>query len=259
MSQGKDTSSSYAETFQQALSLQQSNKLDEALAVYLKLLDKSLSELSPEQASVLNYNIAVIYHQQQKHELGYVFNEKALVLNESNTSAKSLKNEIVKIFKPNEAEKEVSALAQINNSALKYVPLELLGVFSLVFLLIFLRQFFNFLIQRKTADIENKDLPRFPIKTYIIAGLFVISTLFLFMKFIYSQQIRGITKVATVVQVAPGENQATIIEIPIASTMNILQTRLVDGMEYVQIKVPGSYSGWIKKQDIELLNSLRWP
>ncbi len=245
--------------FTQAISLQQSNKPDEALQLYQNSLDKSPTELTPEQASVISYNIAVIYHQQQKHELSYVFNEKALALNLSNKSAVQLKAEILKNFKPVEVAREMTSLEQVHNLGLKFVSIEIIFALTIVFALASFKQIFNLLVLTKKSNIEETHPPKVSIKTYLLWFFSLVLVALLFLKISYNSEIRGIIKSAGPVQTAPGPNQATIIEASLASTVYILQTKAIDGVDYVQIKVPGSYSGWIKKQDVELLNSLQWP
>ena len=58
------------------------------------------------------------------------------------------------------------------------------------------------------------------------------------------------------VQTAAGANQAVITEINLGHVVQILQTKDVEGVTYAQIKVPGAFSGWIKKSDLEPLNSV---
>lgn len=244
--------------FNEAISLHQNKKNDEALAVYLKILDKShdATNLTSEQASTVSQNIAVIYMQQGNTNLAYVYNKKALTLNPQNSFADKFHSTHLKNYKVAEIARDISVTEQLNNLGLKYVPYEATAVLSIVLFLVVLKMLFAFLLARKKTLIENLNPVFLNWKFYLYAVVFLFSvTLFMF-KNIELNQNTGIIKAATTsVMTAAGTNQAIITEVNIGHVVQILQTKEIDGVAYAQIKVPGAFSGWIKKADLETLNS----
>lgn len=246
------------EAFNEAISLHQSKKFDEALAAYTKILDKGQpEELTHEQASTISQNIAVLYMQQGNTNLSYVYNKKALALNPRNSAADQFNKSTFNSFKISEIPREIPTIEQLNNLGLKYIPLELFAVLSLVLIYFALKTFFSFLIERKKALIENAHPQSLNWKFYAFAFFFLVSVSFLALKNKEALQPTGIIKSPTVsVQTAAGANQAIITEVSFGHVVQILQTKDVDGVIYAQIKVPGAFSGWIKKADLEPLNSV---
>lgn len=246
------------ETFNEAISLHQSKKFNEALIAYLKLLDKSQSEnLTQEQASIVSQNIAVLYMQQGNTDLAYIFNKKALALNPRNSAAQQFSNSNLSHFKVTEIPREITTTEQLNNLGLKFIPFELLTVLIIVFIYLSLKSVFNFLLERKKSLIENTVPSPLNWKFYVFVFFLLICTSLLYVKNTELQQSAGIIKSASVaVQTAAGTNQATITEISLGHVVQILQTKEIDGVIYAQIKVPGAFSGWIKKDDLETLNSV---
>ena len=246
------------EAFNEAISLHQNKKYEEARAAYLKLLDKGQPDhLTQEQASTVSQNIAVLYMQQGDVNLAYVYNKKALTLNPQNTAAVQFHKNALNTFKIPEIPREIPPLEQLNNLGLKYIPFELLAALVLIFIYFVFKTFFRFLIERKKTLIANT-LPK-PLhwKFYVFTLGLVLSTALLGVKYQESHQATGIIKSPQVaVQTAAGANQAVITEVNFGHVVQILQTKEVDGVIYAQIKVPGAFSGWIKKADLETLNSV---
>lgn len=246
------------DAFNEAISLHQNKKYDEALAAYMKLLDKSQSEtLTREQASTISQNIAVLYMQQGNTNLGYIYNKKALSLNPQNSAAAELSKNTLSSFKVSEITRDIPAIEQINNLGLKYMPMELLAVFVLLFIYLVLKNLFRFLVERKKALTVNKLPAGLNWSFYaFLSGLFICTVLW-GVKYNESLQMTGIIKSpSAAVQTAAGANQAIITEVSFGQVVQILQTKDVDGTIYAQIKVSGAFSGWIKKADLETLNSV---
>jgi hypothetical protein len=246
------------ELFNEAISLHQSKKFDEALNIYLKILDKSQdASITQEQASTVSQNIAVLYMQQNKTELAYVFNKKALGLNPRNTAAEQFAKNSLNNFKVTEIARDISWTEQLNNMGLKYIPFEALAFVTIVFIFLSLKLFFNYLMNQKKNLLENK-MP--PVLSWLFYGylmLFILTFSLLWAKHSGATLPTGIIKSASAsVQTAAGANQAIITEINLGHVVQILQTKEVEGVIYAQIKVPGAFSGWIKKTDLEPLNSV---
>lgn len=246
------------ELFNEAISLHQSKKFDEALNVYLKILDKSQNGLiTDEQASTVSQNMAVLYMQQNKTELAYVFNKKALALNPRNTAAEQFAKNSLNHFKIAEIARDISWTEQLNNMGLKYIPFEALAVVSIIFIFLSLKLFLNFLVTQKKNLLENKNPATLSWSFYGYFMLFILAFSLLWAKNSDATLPTGIIKSATAaVQTAAGANQAIITEINLGNIVQILQTKEVNGVIYAQIKVPGAFSGWIKKTDLETLNSV---
>jgi uncharacterized protein YgiM (DUF1202 family) len=246
------------ELFNEAISLHQSKKFDEALNLYLKILDKSQSTLiTYEQASTVSQNIAVLYMQQNKTELAYVFNKKALALNPRNTAAEQFAKNTLNHFKITEIARDISWTEQLNNIGLKYIPFEALAVVSIIFAFFSLKLFLNFLVTQKKNLLENKNPVTLNWSFYGYFMLFILTFSLLWAKNSDANLPKGIIKSAQAsVQTAAGANQAIITEINLGHVVQILQTKEVDGVVYAQIKVPGAFSGWVKKSDLEPLNSV---
>ena len=146
------------ELFNEAISLHQSKKFDEALNIYLKILDKSQNaSLTNEQASTVSQNMAVLYAQMNKTELAYVFNKKALALNPRNAAAEQFAKNSLNHFKVTEIARDISWSEQLNNMGLKYIPFEALALASIIFVFLSLRLFLNFLVTQKKNLLENKN------------------------------------------------------------------------------------------------------
>ncbi len=244
--------------FNEAISLQQSKKFDEALSIYLKLLDKSQgASLNKEQGSAISQNIAVVYAQQNKNDLAYVFNQKALALNPGHTAAVLFAKSKLNNFKVSEIARDISLTEQLNNLGLKFIPFEALALTSILFIFISLKILFTFLVTQKKNTLENKMPRALGWSFYGYFFLFILSFSLLWAKNNEVTMPTGIIKSTTVsVQTAAGPNQAVITEINLGHVVQILQTKEVDGIDYAQIKVPGAFSGWIKKAELETLNSI---
>lgn len=243
--------------FNEAISLHQSKKFDEALTTYLKLLDEGQSgSLTQEQTSTVSQNIAVLYMQQGQTGLAYVYNKKALSLNPGNSAAQQFFQSHLVHYKISEVPRDITSLEQINNLGLKYAPFELLAVLTLICFGLLLKSLFNFWIERKKSLIQNRNPTPLNLKFYAFLALILITGSLLYIKNLNMATPMGIIKSTMVaVQTSAGANQAVITEIPQGNIVQILQNKDVDGTIYAQIKVPGGFSGWIKKADLESLNS----
>jgi tetratricopeptide (TPR) repeat protein len=249
--------SANTDLFNEAISLHQSKKFDAALNAYLKLLDKGQdASITHEQASTISQNIAVLYMQQNKPELAYVFNKKSLALNPRNTAAEQFAKNSLNNFKVSEIARDISWTEQLNGMGLKYIPFEALAVMTVVFVFLSLKLFFNYLLTQKKNLLENKTPPVLSWSFYGYLMLFILTFSLLWAKNSEATLPTGMIKSAQAsVQTAAGANQAIITEINLGHVVQILQTKEVEGIIYAQIKVPGAFSGWIKKTDLEPLNS----
>ncbi len=250
-------------SFQQALSLQNAKKADEAITIYQNILDQGLaakSELTREQASAVSQNMSLIYFQKKEPALSYVYNQKALFLNERNTQAIEFQKQNKNLFQTVSIARDISITENMNSLFLKYFSVEVLFLFFALLTGFILKNIFQFLLARKRADNENTEAVKFSLKNYISLFFWLSFAFLLFIKISDESQLKAILKKQTVsVQASPGENQATVTQAEIGTLFYVLKLSNDAENAYVQVKYPGAYSGWLKRADLELLNSTQWP
>ncbi len=254
---------SQQDLFQQALSLQNEKKTDEAIVTYQKILDLGLdrdNNLTQEQASAVSQNIANLYFQKKENALSYVFNQKALFLNERNSQAADFQKQNKNLYQIASIPRDISFYENLNSMGLKYFSIEILFAILIPILFFLLKNLFQFFLDQKKSEIANEPATKFNFSNYFLIVLFVIVSAFLALKIQDTTQLKVILKSATAaVQTAPGENQATVTQAEIGTIFNVLKMSNDADFAYVQIKYPGAYSGWVKRTDLELLNSTKWP
>jgi tetratricopeptide (TPR) repeat protein len=251
------------DAFQQALSLQNEIKTDEAISAYEKILDKGLTEasnLSREQASVISQNIALLYFQKKDTQLTYVYNQKSLALDPNNKQASEFQKQNKNLFQTTSIPRDISMTENLNSMGLKYVPTEIL--FGAVFFLAIyvFKNILQFFVDRKKSDIMNLSIVHFKARNYVFIFLLLATSLLLGLKITDDSVLKVIVRSPSVtVYASAGENQATVTQAEIGTILNVLKMSNDADLAYVQIKYPGAYSGWVKRSDLELLNSAKWP
>lgn len=242
------------QNFQNALSLQQEKKYDEALLLYKSILAQS-SDLSRDQIADVSYNVALTSFQQQNFLQSYVFNQKALLLKPQHSQAIELAEKIKSHFQVRATPHDISLIENLNKAGLNHIPVEALWLATTVFLIVFLRNIFNFYLARKKQILENLKFTNFSYKNYIWLVLFLVFSGVTGMK-IWEEQIPKalISKEQVVLKTAAGENQASLSELPGGSLVHILRVAKINDILYFQIKYPGGISGWTKKDDIEVIS-----
>lgn len=263
MSQNQPQNLSIDQAFQQALSLQNEKKIDESITAYRKILDEGLSEtsnLTREQASAVSQNIALLYFEKKESALSYVYNQKAVFLNPGNSQANEFLKQNKNLLQITSVPRDISLTENLNQIGLKYLSVEIL--FSIIFILAVyvFKNCLQFFLERKKSDVLNLAIVPFRLINYFfISLLFLLTVLFIF-KISDESQLRAILKTEKVtVHASSGENQASITQAEIGTIFNVLKISNDADLAYVQIKYPGAYSGWVKRSDLELLNSTKWP
>jgi len=255
------------ELFNQALALQNEKKWDEALTAYQKILDESQSRaakpeqnLTREQAATVSHNMSLIYLAKNELPLASVYSQKALHLNPNNSPAQELQKLIPALFQNKSIARDISFIENLNNMGLKYLPLEFIFILIALLVFFFLKKLFQFFLVKKESDIANVNPPRLSWGFYaIVVGLVVATTLFV-LKWHDTSVVRVIVKVPeTRVQTQLGENQAVITQAEVGTVLQVLRLSTDKDHAYVQVKYPGAYSGWVKKDHLELLNTTQWP
>lgn len=253
----------YNEAFNLALSAQQSQNWDDAILKYQKILDQSQIDNQPltaEQTSAVSHNLSLIYLKKNEMPQAYIFNQKALGLNPRNSAALNFKNENSNIFSVVQTARDIPLTEQLNNLILKFIPIELLATFVVVSLYYFLKKLFQFFLDRKKSEVENTLPPRLPWTFYTATSLFLFLTAAFLLKLNLQNQILAIVKSEHApARTSAGPEQPVINDLSLGSTVEILNQKTINSMEYIQIRVPGSFSGWVLKTDLELLNKTTWP
>lgn len=245
--------------FQKALSLQQEKKYDEALSAYKSLLEQN-PDLSRDQIADISYNAALTSFNKQSFLESYVYSQKALLLNPRHDQALELVAKIKTQFQVKATPHDISLIENLNKAGLQIVPVEALWVLTTLFLVIFLRSFFSYVLNRKKEILENLKFSRFSFKNYFWLVLFLIFSYFSGLK-IWEEQIPKalIRTEQASLKTAAGENQATLADLPGGSLVHILRVAKIDEILYFQIKYPGGISGWAKKDDLELISTPNLP
>ncbi|WP_409478485.1 hypothetical protein [Pseudobdellovibrio sp. HCB154] len=245
----------FQQNFQNALSLQQQKKYDEALSAYKSLLEQN-PDLSRDQAADISYNAALAAFGKQDFLLSYVYTQKAILLRPRHTQATELAAKVKTHFQVKATPHDISLLENLNKAGLESVPVEALWVCATVFFVIFLRSIFNFYLARKKEILENLKFSRYSFKNYLWLVLFLVFSVFAGMKIWEEQTPKALIRTEqAVLRTAAGENQAALSDLPGGSLVHILRVAKINDILYFQIKYPGGISGWAKKDDLELISS----
>ncbi|AZZ38079.1 hypothetical protein CIK05_15145 [Bdellovibrio sp. qaytius] len=249
----------FQQTFQNAVSLQQQKKYDEALSAYKSLLEQN-PDLSRDQIADISYNAALTSFNKQDFLASYVYNQKALMLRPRHSPATELALKIKTQFQVKATPHDISLIENLNKAGLEAFPVEALWVFGTVFFVIFLRSVFNYFLTRKKEILENLKFSRFAYKNYFWLVLFLVFSFLSGLK-IREEQIPKalIRNEQATLRTAAGENQAALADLPGGSLVHILRVTKINDILYFQIKYPGGISGWTKKEDLELISSPNLP
>ena len=246
--------------FTEAASLQQAKKADEAIGLYQKLLDQG-HNISAEQASSISHNLSLIYFEKNDPGHAYIFNQKALALNPNNKSAQLFQEQHGKIYSVISIPHEIPWYEQLNVVGLKYVSIEVLALIFSIFLYFSLKKMFQFFIEKKKAEVENTLPPRLHWSFYIYIFMSVFSFLGFYTKYYETQRTTGmITSDTAAIYTGPGSHHPVINDITLGNEVDVLNVKKASETdEFVQIRIPGAFSGWVSKANIMLLNKTTWP
>ncbi|MES2802261.1 MAG: SH3-like domain-containing protein [Bdellovibrionota bacterium] len=249
----------FQQQFQNALSLQQEKKYDEALTAYKSLLERN-PDLSRDQIADISYNAALTSFSKQSFLESYVYNQKALLLKPSHSQASELAAKIKTQFQVKATPHDISLIENLNKAGLQVLPVEALWVLATLFLVMFLRSIFNYFLTRKKETLENLKFSRFSYKNYFWLVSFLIFSYFSGIKIWEEQTPKALIRSEqAMLKTAAGENQATLADLPGGSLVHILRVAKINDILYFQIKYPGGISGWTKKEDLELISAPKMP
>lgn len=240
--------------FQNALTLQQQQKYNEALTIYRKLLDEN-TDLSRDEIADISYNAALASFSQQNFLQSYVFNQKALLLKPRHSQATELAEKIKTQFQVKATPHDISLLENLNRAGFDSIPLEAFWFLATLCLVIFLKGFLGFYLRRKKEILDNLKFTNYSFKNYFWLFLFILFSFFSGMKLWEEQMPKALVRNEQMaLKTAAGENQASLAELPGGSLVHILRTAKINDISYFQIKYPGGVSGWAKKEDLEVIS-----
>ncbi len=253
----------YEIEFQKALTLQQEKKYDEAIAVYQQILDIGLAEnnaaevkpgLTKEQASDIYHNLSLSFRYKKDALKSFIYNQKSISFNPYKSEAKNLAEVIKKDFQVKNIPHEISMTAQVQNLGLSYIPIEGLWITALLFMILAGRKIILYYFDKKRAYLENTQLPVLNLNVFIFLFLFVILGLLAGLKAWDELTPKALIATETVnLMTAAGPNQAVLTDLPGGSLVTVLRTAKINSIDYYQIKYSGGVSGWVEKNQLELL------
>ena len=253
----------FPQLFQLGLAQQKEKKWDDAIAKYKSLLDQGRSAITDEQGSVVFHNMAVCAFEKSDFTNAYVWSKKATTLNSGNTFAHNLFIEVSKKFQPAQVPHQISAVESLQKVALKNVSFDPLLAGFLVFLFFAIFSGLKLWLSRKKDQIESENLSmqkKQPITAWIgVSLLTLLTAVFLFLAIIKWDDLSLpkalISAENTSVQTAAGGGQATIYDASVGLEVDVLK---IQG-EFVQVRYPGAFSGWVAKKNLEIISSSTWP
>jgi hypothetical protein len=242
------TTSDIKAAFDSALSLHQEKKWDGATEAYKNLLQNDKFNLSNDQLSVVYQNLAQISFEKSEYLNSYIWSKKSLALNGHNQFAKETLKIVSEKFAPPTVPHEISNFEQFQR-VISYTPVDFWWILSVLSFFLLLKLAFNrFLIGRSKAAGEKN----FKSSMIFIFLLFftLASVCITFARNDLANVKYGLISAEIAkIQTAPGENKTVIFEAKAGLEVEIVKLE----NEYVQIRSPGAFSGWIQKSQIEIL------
>ncbi len=253
----------FLQVFQEGLAFQKEKKWDDAINRYQTLLDQSQNNLTNEQASVVYHNMAASSFEKTDFVRSFIWSKKALSLNSDNEYSKILFTEVTKKFQTPQIPHQISAAESFENAVLDKMTMDslLIGFFILFACSLYLGGKAWLLRRRlqlesETASVQKK-YPLGLLVAFIAVGFFALAFGGVsFVKWKDSLQMKAIVSAEKApVQTAPGGGQAVIYDATAGLEVDILKIE----KDFVQIRYPGAFSGWVEKKNLEILNRTNWP
>lgn len=252
----------FKQHFHDALALQQEKKWDDAVSKYQSLLDEGQGTITADQASVIYHNLSAIAFEKGDTVNAYIWSKKAVTLNPDNSFAKTLSAEIAKKYQPVQIPHQISTIETLQKVTLNHASMDFLLIGFLVFFGISLFLALKNWLERKKNQIESENLSMQKKNSMgLVIGFsstLLIAAVFLFFCIIKWEDLSTPKAIVindkTSVQTASGGNQAAIFEASAGLEVDVLKIE----PEYVQVRYPGAFSGWVSKKNLELLTSPSW-
>lgn len=253
----------YPQLFQQGLADQKDKKWDDAISKYQNLLDEGQNFLTNEQASVVYHNMAASSFEKADYIKSYVWTKKSLSLNSSNEFSKDLLQEVTKKFQPEQVAHQISAYESAEKAIFKNTSFDLILLLFLILCGLSFFLGFKTWLKKKQAQLESESTSvqqKGPFGLILTFGFISILTFILLgaaiLKWHDSQIPKAIISAEkAAIQTASGGNQATIYDATAGLEVDIIKIE----SNFVQIRYPGAFSGWVDKKNLEILYRLTWP
>ena len=242
---------SYSQLFEQALAKQQNKEWDSALELYQKILDQGLGQLTPAEGSVVYHNMSLVAHNKSDSMKAFIWSKKSMYLDPSNSSASESFQQFSAQVQIPQLSRQISNIENVKYLVSKASP-DILWTLSLVLFLVTIWTCLKKVLETKRSQLAGDFSKKSShISTYLFATLFII---FLSASMI-SQSVQKIPKALVIaekaaVQTAPGENKPVIFEAQAGLEVEVIANE----ENFVQIKYPGAFSGWVNKSQIEQLS-----
>lgn len=234
-----------AETqFEKGINAYNAKKYDEASAA----LNAALEE-SPNNLAVLN-NLALTYFELNQKGKALAYWLKALKLDPGFEEAQKGAAFVRTKLNPNSFSVKDTDFESLRKSLLNGLSLNLLfGLTALTFLVSGV-QWIRHLSEVKKAVQEEAAPPPVSLISIAFSFIFVACTVVLTLKVWDHITPRAIViKEKVELKIAPGADQSKIVELNEGSEVEIGIVK----DNWVQVKIPGNYSGWLSKEDIQLI------
>ncbi|MGZ3689891.1 MAG: hypothetical protein ACXVAX_00220 [Pseudobdellovibrio sp.] len=236
--------------FGQALALQKDKKWDESLTAYQKIIDLGPDQLGTTQASVLYHNMSTVAFEKSDFLKAYIWSKKAVSLNPANQQAvESLEVYAKKVEIPN-IPHQISNFDNFEK-IIDLAPLDLWMVLTLIILLLTFRQWLKRFVLIKKNQAQGIYQKPSAWLVYILSILSVVTLVLGAIRYESSlkQQAIVIADKAPV-QTVPGDNKPVIYEVPAGAELDVLSEK----DNYFQVRYPGAFSGWVSKNQLELMS-----
>lgn len=236
--------------FNQALAQLQQKNWDASIELYQKLLDQGRESLTPPQAAVIYHNMSTIAAEKGDHLMAYSWSKKSLSLDSGNSVYRENFEHYAQEFQIPNIPHQISNFDNFKSGIAK-IPLDAVLGLSLILLLATIWILIKKLILTKKNQLAEvfSSVSFWPV--YILGILCVLLISVSFFRWEQASCPRGVLIADKVqIQTAPGENKTVIFEAPAGLEVEVLG----DMDNYFQIRSPGAFSGWIKKNQLELMS-----
>lgn len=230
--------------FEKGLSAYNDKKYAEAK----ESLSAALEE-NPNNLAVLN-NLALTYFELNQKGKALAFWLKALKLDPTFEEAEKGISYVRSKLTPNSFSVKETDFESLRKSVLSGLSLNLLFALTAFTFLITGFHWIKHASYVKRSLNDETAVPPISILSIVFSLLFVLCVGTLFLKTWDHLTPRAIViKEKVDLKIAPGADQSKIVELNEGSEVDIGVIK----EEWVQVKIPGNYSGWLNKEDIQII------
>lgn len=250
MPQESATPINNTDLFNQALAQLQQKNWDGAIENYRKLLDQSQDSLTSAQASVIYHNMSMAAAEKADVLMAYAWSKKAYGLNPGNSAAREAFENYSKQFQAPSIPHQISNFDNFK-SVIGKIPLDVYLVLAVIMVVISLWQAGQKMIltrKNQMSEVFNYS-SRWPV--YILSTLSLLFITTAYFRYLDWQIPLGILISDKVqVQTAAGADKPVIFEAPAGLEVEVLS----EAGDFFQVRSAGAFSGWVKKNQVEVLS-----